>query len=106
MNWCGTGGCTMLIFENHNDNWRFNSRITTIRSPITLANYQHNGWRDLIIPVSGGGAKASNRILEYTGVSYPNNASMAPDFKEENNKSLSSVVLFSDQTSPIHGVKM
>lgn len=106
MNWCGTGGCTMLIFENHNDNWRFNSRITTMRGPITLANYQHNGWRDLIIPVSGGGAKASNRILEYTGVSYPNNASMAPDLKEENNKLLSSVVLFSDQTSPIHGVKM
>ncbi|MBD1576437.1 hypothetical protein HC723_08300 [Vibrio sp. S11_S32] len=106
MNWCGSGGCTMLIFENQNNEWRFNSRITCVRNPITVANYQHNGWRDLVVPVSGGGAKAAQKALEYTGVSYPNNASMASDFNTDNGASLSSVVLFADQTPAIKGVKM
>lgn len=100
--WCGSGGCTVLMFENHNDQWRFNSRITQVRTPIQVSNYHRFGWRDLIIPVSGGGAKAANHVMEYTGVSYPINASTAPVSDKKGN-----VTLFSDNISAAQqGIKM
>ncbi|HBV76536.1 MULTISPECIES: hypothetical protein [Vibrio] len=100
--WCGSGGCTILMFENHNNEWRFNSRITQVRTPIQVSNYHHFGWRDLIIPVSGGGAKAEEHIMEYTGVSYPVNASTAPVSDKKGN-----VTLFSDNISAAQqGIKM
>lgn len=100
--WCGSGGCTILMFENHNEKWRFNSRITQVRTPIQVSNYHHFGWRDLIIPVSGGGAKAANHAMEYTGVSYPINASTAPISDKTGN-----VTLFSDNISAAQqGIKM
>ncbi|MGV3002899.1 hypothetical protein [Vibrio sp. E150_018] len=100
--WCGSGGCTLLMFENHNDEWRFNSRITQVSTPIQVTNYHHFGWRDLIIPVSGGSTKASNHAMEYTGVSYPINASTAPVSDKKGN-----VTLFSDNISAAQqGIKM
>lgn len=92
--WCGSGGCTVLMFESHNGQWQFNSRITQVRTPIQVTNYHHFSWRDLIIPVSGGGAKAANHLMQYTGVSYPLNASTAP----VTNKN-ATVTLFSDNIS-------
>ena len=38
-----------------------------------------NGWHDLIMPVGGGGAKASSRVLEFNGKRYPGNPSVAPE---------------------------
>lgn len=100
--WCGSGGCTMLMFENHNNEWRFNSRITQVHTPIQVTNYHHFGWRDLIIPVSGGGANAAIHAMEYTGVSYPLNASTAPESDKKGN-----VTLFSDNISAAQqGIKM
>ncbi|WP_105902987.1 hypothetical protein [Vibrio gangliei] len=100
--WCGSGGCTVLMFENRDNEWQFNSRITQVRTPIQVTNYHHFGWRDLIIPVSGGGAKAANHVMEYTGVSYPINASTAPVSDKKGN-----VTLFSDNISAAQqGIKM
>ncbi|WP_086981876.1 hypothetical protein [Vibrio aphrogenes] len=92
--WCGSGGCTVLMFENHNDQWQFNSRITQVHTPIQVTNYHHFGWRDLIIPVSGGGVPAAHHLMSYTGVSYPLNASTAPVTSQS-----AAVNLFSDNIS-------
>lgn len=97
LDWCGSGGCTLLIFENHEDNWRFNSRMTLVNTPINLGVNSSEGWRDLVLFVSGGGATPNQHIMEYTGVSYPLNPSTAPVASYEQ---ISQVQLFSDGLTP------
>lgn len=104
LNWCGSGGCTLLIFENHQQQWRFNSRITLVQGAIHLGAEQHNGWQDLVFNVSGGGATPAQHVLQYSGVSYPLNPSVAPTTTSDK---VSQVILFADETSPMQkGVKL
>ncbi|WP_407331725.1 COG3650 family protein [Enterovibrio sp. 27052020O] len=77
--WCGSGGCTLLVFANQDGDWRFNSRITLVHLPFQMGNATHNGWRDLIMPVGGGGAKAATHVLHFDGNRYPSNPSVAPE---------------------------
>ena len=97
LDWCGSGGCTLLIFENHQQEWRFNSRITLVNTPINLGVKQQQGWQDLVLFVSGGGAVPNQHILRYDGVSYPLNPSTAP---VANYDDISQVQLFSDGLTP------
>ncbi|MDP2491694.1 hypothetical protein Q8W38_20295 [Vibrio splendidus] len=104
LDWCGSGGCTLLIFENHQDNWRFNSRVTLVKGDIRLGKSQNHGWQDLIFNVSGGGATPAKHTLSYSGVSYPLNPSVAPVADDAD---ISDVVLFADGVSPAQsGVKL
>lgn len=104
LDWCGSGGCTLLIFEHHQESWRFNSRITLVNTPINLGNQRNHGWQDLIFHVSGGGAKANRHLMQYDGISYPLNPSVAPVALGEQ---ISSVELFADGISPVReGVKL
>ncbi|MFS1881838.1 COG3650 family protein [Vibrio splendidus] len=104
LDWCGSGGCTLLIFENHQDNWRFNSRVTLVKGDIRLGKSQNHGWQDLIFDVSGGGATPAKHTLSYSGVSYPLNPSVAPVADDAD---ISDVVLFADGVSPAQsGVKL
>ncbi|MDF2155905.1 hypothetical protein [Vibrio sp. CAU 1672] len=104
LDWCGSGGCTLLIFEAHQQAWRFNSRITLVQSPIYLGRQTSHGWYDLIFNVSGGGAETAKHRLQYSGISYPLNPSTAPNATPEQ---LSEVRLFSEQISPVReGVKL
>ncbi|MEZ8885193.1 hypothetical protein FCV60_21920 [Vibrio sp. F13] len=104
LDWCGSGGCTLLIFENHQDNWRFNSRVTLVKGDIRLGKSQNHGWQDLIFNVSGGGATPAKHTLSYSGVSYPLNPSVAPVADDAD---ISDVVLFADGISPAQsGVKL
>jgi putative lipoprotein len=104
LDWCGSGGCTLLIFENRQDNWRFNSRVTLVKGDIRLGKSQNHGWQDLIFNVSGGGATPAKHTLSYTGVSYPLNPSVAPVADDTD---ISDVVLFADGVSPAQsGVKL
>ncbi|EGR0592835.1 COG3650 family protein [Vibrio cholerae] len=104
LDWCGTGGCTLLIFDQHNQQWRFNSRITLVQNPIRLGKQTHHGWQDLLFSISGGGAKPAIHRLQYNGISYPTNPSVAP---EANAEQISQVVLFADGLSPRQsGIKL
>lgn len=97
LDWCGSGGCTLLIFEDHQQQWRFNSRITIVNTPIRLATTQSNGWQDLVFDVYGGGAQAAQHRLSYGEASYPLNPSVAPVV--ESNE-VSGVLLFADGVYP------
>lgn len=77
--WCGSGGCTLLVFANDNKVWRFNSRITLVHLPFQMSTTTHHGWHDLVMPVGGGGAKAASRVLAFDGKLYPGNPSVAPE---------------------------
>lgn len=97
LDWCGSGGCTLLVFENHQQQWRFNSRMTLVNTPFYVGQQSQNGWRDLIMPVRGGGATPELHQLRYNGISYPLNPSTAPIANQDN---LSPVTLFSDGLVP------
>jgi hypothetical protein len=76
--WCGTGGCTLLIFEGLKDAARFVSDSTLVRGPITISSSRTKGWRDLIIKVAGGGAVPGKVALKFDGRKYPLNPSIQP----------------------------
>lgn len=100
LDWCGSGGCTLLIFENHEQKWRFNSRISLVRTPINLGKGASESWQDLVLFVSGGGAVPNQHILKHNKISYPLNPSVAP---VANYDEISEVQLFSDGLTPHQG---
>ena len=75
---CGTGGCTTLIFRSSGDRHELISHLTLTNNPILVSHQTTSGWRDLVLYVSGGGAKASYHRLRFTENSYPENPSVEP----------------------------
>ncbi|MCG9598601.1 hypothetical protein L1D15_17970 [Vibrio sp. Isolate25] len=100
LDWCGSGGCTLLIFNHVNQKWQFNSRITLVQTPLNLGTQEHHHWRDLVMFVSGGGAVPNQHTLQFDGNQYPLNPSMAP---VANYDDISPVQLFSDGLTPHQG---
>ena len=76
--WCGTGGCTMLVFKGTKSGFEFVSRSSLIRGPVLVSETKTHGWRDLIVEVSGGGIAPKKVALKYTGSKYPLNPSTLP----------------------------
>jgi putative lipoprotein len=75
---CGTGGCTMLVFKSIPSGFEFVSLSTLIRGPVLVSETRTQGWRDLIVEVSGGGIVSKQVALKYTGSKYPSNPSTLP----------------------------
>jgi putative lipoprotein len=78
MYFCGTGGCTMLVFKGTKSGFKFVSRSSLIRGPVLVSDTKTHGWRDLIVEVSGGGIAPKKVALKYTGSKYPMNPSTLP----------------------------
>jgi hypothetical protein len=77
MNWCGSGGCTMLIFQGTGGGFRLVSHITLVREPVIVSETRTKGWRDIIVHVSGGGDVEGHNIpLKFNGSTYPTNPSL------------------------------
>ena len=74
---CGTGGCTTLVFTPDAGGYRRVSTITVSSPPVRASSQRTNGWRDLIVHVSGGGAADGDVQLKYTGQGYPENPTLA-----------------------------
>ena len=53
--WCGTGGCTMLVLTQQDSSYRVLGRIPTVKLPIRLLESRSHGWRDLAVFTQGGG---------------------------------------------------
>jgi len=97
--WCGTGGCTMLIFEGQQDKTlRLVSESTLVRPPVTVSDAKTNGWRDLVFVVSGGGIPAKTIALKFDGKQYPLNPSDLPALPA--NTPIKGTVLFPEGTAP------
>jgi hypothetical protein len=72
--WCGTGGCTLLVLAKQGDGFRVVSKSTLIQTPLLVSETRTKGWRDLIVEVRGGGMAA----LKFDGTGYPSNPSTQP----------------------------
>lgn len=72
---CGTGGCTLLIFKPNKDGYRLISSISNADSPVVVSERRTNGWNDLISCITGGGTDNVYAQLSFDGQGYPDNVS-------------------------------
>jgi hypothetical protein len=96
--WCGTGGCKMLVFQAEDKHFKFVSSSTLVRPPVTVSETKTNGWRDLVLTVSGGGMPAKTVALKFDGKKYPLNPSVQTALPSE--ATTKGLVLFSEGTNP------
>ena len=75
---CGTGGCPTAVLTRAGAMWRKVGDISVSRAPIGVANTQTNGWKDLVVSVSGGGGPSGMALLKFDGEAYPSNPTVAP----------------------------
>ena len=73
-NFCGSGGCVLIVLSPHKDSFRVVLRSTVTRPPITLLRTSTRGWRDVGVTVAGGGiAQPYTACLQFDGRRYPSN---------------------------------
>jgi hypothetical protein len=78
-NYCGSGGCTMLVVVRQGDSWRLVTRTTVVRPPIRVLESTSHGWHDIGVWVQGGGIQPGyEAILSFNGKTYPENPSVEP----------------------------
>ena len=77
--YCGNGGCTLLILERTAESFRLRGRTTITRLPIGVLRHRSSGWRDLTVFVAGGGILPGYRAtLPFGGMRYASNPSVPP----------------------------
>lgn len=75
---CGTGGCSGAILKNENGEYTLLSKFTLVNNPVIISNRKTNGYRDIIMYVSGGGIESFFAQIKYDGATYPSNPSVQP----------------------------
>ncbi|MBL4805407.1 MAG: hypothetical protein JKY71_11130 [Alphaproteobacteria bacterium] len=76
--WCGTHGCTMLVFEAHNDGFSLVNDIQPVREPLFVSYEESNGWKSIVHRVAGRQSRAKYVSMEYDGRHYPSDPSRLP----------------------------
>lgn len=67
---CGTGGCSMMLFTGGEDGYRLVKNFTLARTPVVVFPNKNNGWNDIWKMESGGGAKAVYVRYSFDGTKY------------------------------------
>ncbi len=76
---CGTGGCPTLVFTPGERGYRLLTAISITRPPVQVSARSENGWRNLLVCVSGGGLMEEHVAeLPFDGTSYPENPTVPP----------------------------
>ena len=75
---CGSGGCTMMIFHGTKDGFSFVSHSTITNEPIRVLQEKGHGWHTLAVRVRGGGLEPGDVLMVFDGTGYPLNPSMQP----------------------------
>lgn len=92
---CGSGGCTSLVLQETANGYVPVARLSLVNNPILVSDEKTNGWRDLILYVSGGGAKGAYHVIRFSGKAYPGNPSVQPVI--EPGAKLTGVALIADE---------
>ena len=71
-NWCGSGGCNMLVLRGTNDGFTFVSASTITNEPIRVSPENTQGWKTLIVHSKGKG----DVLMQFNGTHYPLNPSL------------------------------
>jgi hypothetical protein len=76
--YCGSGGCTTFVLAENNGEYRVVTAISVTRTPMIVSPHRTNGWKDLIVRVSGGGLSPEYMVLAFDGKTYPDNPTVKP----------------------------
>ena len=75
---CGQAGCNTHVFTPIGaDAYPQVGYVTSSNPPIRASSRTSNGWKNLVVRVSGGGAVAHDAELEFSGTRYPDDPSLA-----------------------------
>lgn len=64
---CVTGGCSGVIFKQENAEYLLLSRFTLVNIPVIISNIKTNGYRDIVMYVSGGSIESFFAQVKYNG---------------------------------------
>ncbi|MBN8192258.1 hypothetical protein JI667_08865 [Bacillus sp. NTK074B] len=98
---CGSGGCSGVLFTKENNDYKLITVFSLVRSPIIIQDEKTNGWKNIIMYVSGGGIKGGYKQLRFDGKTYPSNPSVQPDVQPGK---ISGVVIINDDISKKEGI--
>ena len=74
-NWCGSGGCTMLIFRGlDQQEFQLVNKVTVAGPQIYALSATSQGWKNLAVYSKGNGTV----VLKFNGQAYPSNPSLLP----------------------------
>ena len=72
MNWCGSGGCNLLILRPGAAGWEPVGNVSRVSNPVRVLTTSTNGLPDIGVTVSGGGGPpAYEAKLSFDGRAYP-----------------------------------
>jgi hypothetical protein len=74
--WCGSGGCTMLILRGTDSGFTPVSKASVSNQPIKVSSEHQNGWRTLLVWVTGGGIRPGFALMRFNGTRYPFNPTL------------------------------
>ncbi|WP_290869125.1 hypothetical protein [Aquabacterium sp.] len=73
--WCGSGGCTLLVWRGVGGRFQRVSVSSVTGEPLrVLASERRHGWATLIVHARGHG----EALMRFNGRRYPGNPSLAP----------------------------
>lgn len=77
--YCGSGGCTLLILSDGGAaGYAVLGKTTITRAPIRVLSTSTNGRPDIGVQVAGGGVEPHEALLAFDGAEYPSNPTVAP----------------------------
>ncbi|MEA5423946.1 hypothetical protein [Synechococcus sp. CCY9202] len=75
---CGTGGCSLLIFQNQHGTLEPISRMSLFKDPLIVTSRLRGGWKELISRVRIDAGHGFYALLTHDGSAYPRNPSTPP----------------------------
>lgn len=72
--WCGSGGCTLLVFKGGSSGFSLIGATSVTLEPIRVAQERRHGWASLVVHSRGRGEV----VLRFNGRRYPSNPSRQP----------------------------
>jgi hypothetical protein len=91
--YCGSGGCSMAVFEGIGTEFKLVSSSTITREPVFLLDSSRFGWRSLAVRSSGGGEPIRQVLMEFDGSRYPLNPSLQATASDADLKNAISLTL-------------
>ncbi len=67
---CGTGGCTLQLYQSDNGNYTLLGEFGLSRTPVIVSAASNKGWRDFWRLQSGGGRPSEYVRYRYNGNQY------------------------------------
>jgi hypothetical protein len=71
--WCGSGGCKLLVLRPGVEDYHIIMQSTVTRPPIGVLRSYTNGFRDIFVHIGGGGLPFAPVVMRFDGRTYPGN---------------------------------